>query len=185
MATMAEMEARVTAALAAVSDAEKAGDAAAELAAVDALEAAEKSVLAARSADRKLAGKRLERAARAASAGKYQVAFYDLASPFPQLDPEKIPAGGVVVFRGATLEVRKEYEGIVAADGVTPEQQFAASVTMLCDCTILPVEVKTGPAGIGYRLWWENDGRGLVNLALLEVGRLGGFQFAAFQRAKG
>jgi hypothetical protein len=182
MATIEDLKTRVQTARAAVDAAEKSGDAAAEIVAVDDLDAAETALLDAQKADRKFRGKRAERQAKAAAAGKYQVGIYDIGTALSQLNPDEMPGGGVVVFRSAALDVRKTHEAVVADPASDAEAQARATITMICSCTVAPV-LADSAAGIAYRAWWEGPGRGMVNQAALEIGRLGGFQYAAFQRA--
>lgn len=181
MASIEDLKAKVEAARAALMAAEQSGDAEKELAAVDALDAAEGALLDAGKADRKLRGKRMERQARGAAGGKYQVGMYDIASALPQLDASDMPGAGVVVFRSAPPDARKAHETVVGAQDSDAAATFAAHVTLICECLVAPM--LEGPAALACRAWWEGPGRGLVNLVALEIGRLGGFQLAAFQRA--
>jgi len=183
MGAIEDLRAKVAEATARADAAVKAGDEAAEQRAVEDESAAQGALVVELERVGKLTGKRLERAARAAAfGGGYQIGHFDVGSRLPQLDPAKLPAGGVVLFRSPALDVRKRNEaetmdgsGVDAAD---------AAINLITACTLAPAFDKADPAGaIAYRRFWEQEGRGIVTLAAVEIARLGGFQLAAFQRA--
>lgn len=185
MATIDEIRARRDEASARIDAAATAGDADAEARAYADEEAAAAELLTAEKAVRRLAGKRLERTAKRAAAGAYQVGAFDLASLLSQLDASKFPGGGLIVVRSPDVDARKRHETAHAVEGATPEDLADANIALVCDCTIHPVFKQGDPAALAFRVWWETAGRGTVNLVTLQIQKLGGFALDAFRKATG
>lgn len=180
MAKIEELRAKVAEAAARADAAVFAGDEAEEQRAVEDEAAAQAELTAEVERVGKLMGGRLVRQHRpAALAGGYQIGYFDLASRLPQLDPAKLPLGGVVLFRSPSLEVRTRNETeTTEGSGVLPAD---AAINLITGCTL--AEFKDAAEAVAYRRFWETVGRGVVTLAAVEIARLGGFQLAAFQRA--
>lgn len=183
MATVQELQARIDAAIARTAEAAAKGDVDAELRAMEDEDAARAEMIAEVAKPRKLAGKRMERAAKAKAAGSYQVGAFDIAGALPQIDPAKLPPGGVVIFRSPAPDVRKRAEAAVKAAADDPVREAEATVTFVMECTVAPEEVLTGLGADAYRRFWETVGTSMVNLASTQVQNLGGFQLEAFKRA--
>jgi hypothetical protein len=184
-APIKDLEERVAAAAAAVEAARAKVDDEAELRALEAEDEARVELHAALTRARKLAGLRLVREAKAEAAGAYQVGFYDVAAGLPQIDPAKLPASGVVLFRSPSTDVRKKYE---AKAGAAEEKGDAAAkaeatIDLICACTLSPKFALNDPAAVAYRVFWEQAGRGLIYLAALHIQKLGGLQIEDFKSA--
>jgi hypothetical protein len=171
---------RLAAAIARAEAAAKAGDADEELRALGEEDAARADLIAETKKIRKLTGRRMERAARpAAEAGGYQVAAFDVG--LYEVDPAKLPAGGVVVFRSPTTDGRKRSAAAIKAANDDPALEAEAAVTLVCECTLAP-EFKMGdPAAIAYRVFWEGVGAGVVGNAVAQITALGGLQASHFK----
>ncbi|HVE13959.1 MAG TPA: hypothetical protein VNI01_11230 [Elusimicrobiota bacterium] len=176
-----ELRERVRAAGAALFAASEKGDEDAELRALSEEDAARADLIAEMKKVRRLNGARLVRAARpAAEAGGYQVAAFDVG--LYEVDPTKLPSGGVVVLRSPSVEVRKRSAAAIKAAADDPALEAEAAVTQVCECTVSP-EFKMGdPAAIAYRVFWETVGAGVVNNAVMQIQQLGGFQVEHFKR---
>ncbi len=175
-----DLEERISAALARVEAAVTRGDADEELRAIGEEDAARAELLAEQKKARKLAGKRMERPARAAAAGLYQVAHFDVG--LYELDPAKLPPGGVIVLRSPTVEARKRSEAAMKAAADDANAEAEAAITLICECTAAPVFALNDPAALAYRMFWETTGRGVVNNAIMQINQLGGFQVEHFKR---
>lgn len=183
--TIDEIKARIADANKRIEEAAATGDDAAQARAFADEEVAEAELLAALKAARSLAGKRLVREAKRTAAGAYQVDVFDLASLLPQLDAAKMPGGGMIVLRSPTVDARKRHEAAHSAEGATDETKTDANINLVCDCTIHPT-FKIGDAGaVGFRAWFDGDGRGVVSLVSLLIQKLGGFALDAFRKATG
>ncbi len=185
MATIEEIKKRRDEASARIDAAAAAGDADAETRAYADEEAADTELRAAQKSARALTGKRLEREAKRAAAGAYQVGAFDLASLLPQLDAEKMPGGGVIAVRSPTPDARKRHEAIHVDDAATLDAKMDANIDLIGGCLVSPVFKPGDPAALGFRVWFEGDGRGTVSLVTLLIQKLGGFALDAFRKATG
>lgn len=189
MASIEELQGKLTAATAAVEAARAKGDDDAELAAMEAEGEAQTELFAARGKARKLVAARAERDAKAKAAGAYQVGWYDVAGGLPQIDPAKIPGQGFVIFRDPPPAARAKHEARAKTIEAMEEAAAAASanaaniIDMLCACTILPEFPMNDPAALAYRAFWETTGRGLVFAAFVFVAQLGGLRQKDFLQA--
>lgn len=178
--TIKDLEVRHAAASERLVAAQEKDDADAELRAIADEEAARAELLTEQKKIRKLAGKRLERPAKAAAAGAYQVAYFDVG--LYDIDPDKLPAGGVVVLRSPSVEGRRRSEAAMKAASDDPAAEAEAAITLICDCTVAPTFALLDPLALAYRMFWETTGRGVVNNAVMQINQLGGFQTDHFKR---
>lgn len=174
-----EARAALASARAKIDEAQKAGDEAAELRAIRDEELAVANLREAETNRRLVLGKRLERAARTEAAGRYQVGAYDFGTGLLELDPARIPCDGVAVWRSAAPDVRDRYQASAKDNGTIPDE---ATITYICECLVGPK--LEGPEALRFRAFWENDGRGLINLVALHLAKLGGVFVADFQRTQ-
>jgi hypothetical protein len=181
MATIQELQNRLAAAIARAEAAAAKGDADEELRALGDEDAARAELVTETKKIRKLTGRRMERAARpAAEAGGYQVAAFDVG--LYEVDPAKLPPGGVVVFRSPTVEARKKSAAAIKAANDDPALEAEAAVTLVCECTLAPAFSQGDPAAIAYRVFWEGVGAGVVGNAVAQITSLGGLQADHFKR---
>ncbi len=186
--TIEQLQGRLADAALAIEAAAKAGDVDAELRAREDAETIGAELRAEQTKTRRLTGLRLVSAGKGAAAGAYQVGYYDLADKLPQIDPVRLPTGGVVLFRSPTTEARKRYEARAAA---AEEKQNAdkaqanadAAIDLICACTLHPTFNNDDGSAVAYRVFWETTGRGLVHLAALHIQKLGGAQLEDFKSA--
>lgn len=178
-----DLQKRIDAAKDAAAKAAESGDVDAELRAMADEDAARAELVTEQAKPRKLAAGRALRKARAAASGAYQVGDFDIAGPLAQVAAEKLPPGGFVIFRSPAADVFKRAKTATAEAGEDKAKETEAMVTFVCECTIGPDEVLSGPGALSYRVFWETVGAVMLTLANTAIQGLGGFQQDAFKRA--